>query len=132
MPPICRDRSPSELFSTTRGINSPKPSRILSQTASVASGVTSRRAGPVPPVVTTRQHFSLSRDPSRGFDHRLFVGNEFSTASQVHERISLDIRGSPGRPGPVDALAGPVGDGDNADADSVHGCLERVEYFAIW
>jgi hypothetical protein len=32
-------------------ICSPNPGSILSQTASVASGVTSRGAGPVPPVV---------------------------------------------------------------------------------
>ena len=35
-------------------ICSPKPGISLSPTASVASGVTSRRAGPVPPVVSTR------------------------------------------------------------------------------
>src|SRR5574344_1513177 len=41
-------------------ISSPNPGIILSQTVSVASGVTSLNAGPVPPVVTTKQHFSLS------------------------------------------------------------------------
>src|SRR5690606_41820535 len=50
-------RRSSDLFR----INSPKPGRSLSQTASVASGVTSRRAGPVPPVVITRQHLSRSQ-----------------------------------------------------------------------
>ncbi len=35
-------------------ICSPKPGISLVATASVASGVTSRRAGPVPPVVSTR------------------------------------------------------------------------------
>lgn len=37
-------------------IYSPKPGIIFSHTASVASGVTSRGAGPVPPVVTMKQH----------------------------------------------------------------------------
>src|SRR5262249_50440513 len=58
-PAICRDRiAVGTTFSETARISSPKPSRSLSQTASVASGVTSRRAGPVPPVVPTRQQFS--------------------------------------------------------------------------
>src|SRR5207249_487490 len=56
MPAICRDRmAVGTTFSETARICSPKPSSSLSQTASVASGVTSRRAGPVPPVVTLRQ-----------------------------------------------------------------------------
>src|SRR5687767_1007788 len=59
IPAIWRDRiAVGTNLSDTARISSPKPSRILSQTASVASGVTSRLAGPVPPVVTTRQHFS--------------------------------------------------------------------------
>ena len=37
-------------------ICSPKPGRMRSHTAAVASGVMSRGAGPVPPVVITRQH----------------------------------------------------------------------------
>ena len=37
-------------------ICSPKPGSSLSATAKVASGVTSRSAGPVPPVVSTRWH----------------------------------------------------------------------------
>ena len=61
IPAIWRDRM---AVGTTRRetarICSPNPSRILSQTASVASGVTSRRAGPVPPVVTARQQPSWS------------------------------------------------------------------------
>jgi hypothetical protein len=41
-------------FRLMRRISSPKPGISLSATARVASGVTSRRAGPVPPVVSTR------------------------------------------------------------------------------
>jgi hypothetical protein len=41
-------------------ICSPYPGIILVHTASVASGVTSLGAGPVPPVVTTRQQPWLS------------------------------------------------------------------------
>src|SRR5262249_45190138 len=65
-PAICRDRmAVGTTFSDTARIRSPKPSRTLSQTASVASGVTSRRAGPVPPVVTTRQQPSWSHSSFR-------------------------------------------------------------------
>ena len=39
----------------TERINSPNPGIIFWHTASVASGVTSRKAGPVPPVVTNKQ-----------------------------------------------------------------------------
>src|SRR5215470_266711 len=46
-------------------ICSPKPGMTLSATASVASGVTSRGAGPVPPVVSTRWHFSRSTSSAR-------------------------------------------------------------------
>src|SRR6185503_15367813 len=41
-------------FKLTARICSPKPGITLSATARVASGVTSRGAGPVPPVVRTR------------------------------------------------------------------------------
>ena len=41
-------------------MSSPNPGSNFSQTASVASGVISRRAGPVPPVVMTRQQFCWS------------------------------------------------------------------------
>lgn len=44
----------------TARIASPNPGSILVQTASVASGVTSRGDGPVPPVVMTNEQFSLS------------------------------------------------------------------------
>ncbi len=57
MPAIWRDKM---AVGTCRNeiarICSPKPSRILSHTASVASGVMSRDAGPVPPLVTIKQH----------------------------------------------------------------------------
>src|SRR5215471_2728861 len=43
-----------------RRICSPNPGKTLSATASVASGVTSRIAGPVPPVVSTRWQRSRS------------------------------------------------------------------------
>ena len=41
-------------------ICSPNPGICLCATASVASGVTSRSAGPVPPVVSTRSHLASS------------------------------------------------------------------------
>ena len=57
MPAVCRERiAVGTLESETWRINSPNPGSILSQTATVASGVTSRGAGPVPPVVIMRQH----------------------------------------------------------------------------
>src|SRR5664280_708945 len=48
-----------------RRICSPKPGSSFVATASVASGVTSRGAGPVPPVVTTRSHRSSSTSSRR-------------------------------------------------------------------
>ena len=54
VPPICLERiAVGTKVNEIALICSPKPSKILSQTAAVASGVTSRSAGPVPPVVTT-------------------------------------------------------------------------------
>ena len=47
-------------FKLSKRISSPKPGIILSHTASVASGVTSRSAGPVPPLVTIKSHFFSS------------------------------------------------------------------------
>jgi len=44
----------------TARIASPNPGSILVQTASVASGVTSRGDGPVPPVVMTNEQFCTS------------------------------------------------------------------------
>ena len=46
-------------------ICSPNPGITLCATASVASGVTSRGAGPVPPVVSTRSHFASSTSSIR-------------------------------------------------------------------
>ncbi len=52
--PTCRDRiAVGTYLRLTRRISSPKPGITLCATASVASGVTSRAAGPVPPVVST-------------------------------------------------------------------------------
>ena len=46
-------------------ICSPKPGMVLCATASVASGVTSRGAGPVPPVVSTRAQPARSHSSIR-------------------------------------------------------------------
>jgi hypothetical protein len=60
-PAVCLERiAVGTNFKDSALISSPNPGIILSHTASVASGVTSLKAGPVPPVVTTKQHFSLS------------------------------------------------------------------------
>ena len=48
-----------------RRISSPKPGISLSPMASVASGVTSRTAGPVPPVVSTRLQPAVSTSSTR-------------------------------------------------------------------
>ena len=48
-----------------RRICSPKPGISLVATASVASGVTSRGAGPVPPVVSTRSQRASSTSSRR-------------------------------------------------------------------
>ena len=61
MPAVCRESiAVGTTFSEVARMSSPKPGIIFSHTCSVASGVMSRTAGPVPPVVTIRQHFSTS------------------------------------------------------------------------
>lgn len=60
-PAVCLDSTAvGTYFRLTALICSPYPGNIRSHTASVASGVTSRGAGPVPPVVTMRQQSCLS------------------------------------------------------------------------
>ena len=55
IPAVWRLRIAVGTFSSeTLRISSPKPGNIFSHTSPVASGVTSRTAGPVPPVVTIR------------------------------------------------------------------------------
>src|SRR6202035_1631460 len=91
MPAICRDRiAVGTTFSDTARMSSPKPSSSFSHTASVASGVTSRRAGPVPPVVHTRQHLSLSHN-SVSVDVMIGSSSGISrgTASHGDDRISF-------------------------------------------
>ncbi len=61
IPAVCRDKIAVGTYcKLTCRISSPKPGNIFWQTASVASGVTSRTAGPVPPLVTIRQQPSSS------------------------------------------------------------------------
>ena len=61
VPAICLDRiAVGTVRSETILICSANPSKILSQTASVASGVTSLVVGPVPPVLRIRLHPRLS------------------------------------------------------------------------
>lgn len=61
IPAVCRLRIAVGTFSKeTFRISSPNPGIIFSHTSWVASGVTSRGAGPVPPVVMIRQHCSSS------------------------------------------------------------------------
>lgn len=61
MPAVWRERMAVGTYvRLVERINSPKPGRSFVQTDSVASGVTSRKAGPVPPEVIIRQHFLLS------------------------------------------------------------------------
>lgn len=56
MPAVCRERmAVGTYWRLVARMSSPNPGIIFSHTASVASGVTSRGAGPVPPVVTIRQ-----------------------------------------------------------------------------
>lgn len=58
MPAVWRERMAVGTYvRLSLRISSPKPGSILEQTDSVASGVTSRTAGPVPPEVIIRQQF---------------------------------------------------------------------------
>ena len=60
-PAIARDKIAVGTVAKLRiRIASPKPGSSFSSTSRVASGVTSRRAGPVPPVVITRVQASRS------------------------------------------------------------------------
>src|SRR5581483_8220882 len=64
--PTCRDRiAVGTKCRLIWRICSPKPGITLSATATVASGVTSRRAGPVPPVVRIRWQASRSASSFR-------------------------------------------------------------------
>ena len=120
VPAICRDR-----IAVGTDLERHRPHLLAeavedsSQTASVASGVTSRRAGPVPPVVTTRQQPSRSHSSrSVVLDQRLFVrdqaGHRLPRARQDFRQAVADRRAATVL---VDALAGAVGDGHDADAD---------------
>mmetsp|Transcript_18803 Transcript_18803/g.48964 ORF Transcript_18803/g.48964 Transcript_18803/m.48964 type:complete len:223 (-) Transcript_18803:471-1139(-) len=61
MPAICRDRTAVGTYRRDMArIASPMPGSSFSMTRRVASGVTSRLAGPVPPVVMTRPQPSSS------------------------------------------------------------------------
>ena len=116
---ICRDRiAVGTILSETARICSPKPSRILSQTAAVASGVTSRSAGPVPPVVTTMQHFSASHNSlsvcsMTGRSSGMMRG----TASQAQVKIWLrqSLAAGAAQIG-VDAFASPIRNRHNSNA----------------
>ena len=69
VPAICLDRmAVGTYFRDMDLILSPKPGRTLSQTAFVASGVTSLGAGPVPPVVKMRVQPSSSLNSTRASD----------------------------------------------------------------
>ena len=116
-------------------ISSPKPGSSFWHTAAVASGVTSRGAGPG---AARRHHQAAARlvghAAELGLDHRLLVGH--------HLVIHLERRGQPlaqqrddrlaGRV-LVDAGAGAVGDIDDADLDhgrlnhGCHGCRDKDE-----
>ena len=60
-------------------------------TASVASGVMSRSAGPVPPVVTMRQQFSVSAS-SMGEKGRLKMEQEFDEKIVIQKYVqAIDL-----------------------------------------
>ncbi len=74
-------------------ICSPKPGSIFSQTASVASGVTSRKAGPVPPVVMTRLQFLASAISMR-VDWITSCSSGITAYSTSNEVVSHVLRSS--------------------------------------
>ena len=74
-----QDRAVGTKCRLIRRICSPKPGITLSATLSVASGVTSRGAGPVPPVVSTRD--SPLHPPARSVHFRSLLGHRESGAS---------------------------------------------------
>lgn len=73
IPAVCRERiAVGTYFNDMERIFSPKPGINLEHTASVASGVLSRGAGPVPPVVTTKQQPTVST--CMAHEHQCDVG----------------------------------------------------------
>src|SRR5882762_5534193 len=132
----CRDRiAVGTNLRLSERICSPKPGMTLSAMASVASGVTSRRAGPVPPVVSTRwQRFSSTSSTSvdematiestlvelvdeRRFDGRHLVGDEarFVAPGGRGDRRMQPFLERRDAFVAVDAGRGAVADGDQAD-----------------
>jgi hypothetical protein len=82
-----------------RRICSPKPGISRVATASVASGVTSRRAGPVPPVVSTRSQPTSS---TSSFSAASMTGRSSAISRSCARQGDLSARAShsrrPGRP----------------------------------
>ena len=80
-------------------INSPKPGNILSHTRSVASGVTSLGAGPVPPVVSMREQCSTSASSANAISIADFSsGTMRRMAYQGDISISVSAASMPGPP----------------------------------
>ena len=117
VPAIWRDRMAvgTSTGSSSR-ISSPKPGSTRSHTASVASGVTSRGLGPVPPVVR------MSEQPSTSASS-MSAASIFGRSSGTSRRTGrhgerADLRAPPRSRAAlvlVDALRGPVRNGDDAD-----------------
>lgn len=107
VPAICRDKmAVGTTLSEAARINSPKPARMRWHTCAVASGVTSRRDGPVPPVVNTSTHRSSShkhrsaesiRSTSSGTNtltgsHSLWIDSESQSTTAGPPRSSYSPR----------------------------------------
>mmetsp|Transcript_4571 Transcript_4571/g.11925 ORF Transcript_4571/g.11925 Transcript_4571/m.11925 type:complete len:213 (+) Transcript_4571:706-1344(+) len=79
IPAVCLDKMAVGTPSASEAllISSPKPGRSFAHTRSIASGVTSRNAGPVPPVVTIRAQPFFS-------ENSLIVDSMSSCSSGMH------------------------------------------------
>ena len=110
-----------------RRICSPKPGISLVATASVASGVTSRGAGPVPPVVRTRSQRRLVDELAQGrLDRLLLVGDQPRLPlDRVQHRAAQPVAQRRDALVLVDAGRGAVADRDQADAHALAGRRER-------
>mmetsp|Transcript_8718 Transcript_8718/g.26125 ORF Transcript_8718/g.26125 Transcript_8718/m.26125 type:complete len:205 (-) Transcript_8718:30-644(-) len=92
MPAVWRDRmAVGTCLRLIARICSPKPGIMRLHTASVASGVTSRGAGPVPPVVTTTLHPSSSTSCLRAASIT-FCSSGITLYSAFHSECTASVR----------------------------------------
>src|SRR5665648_529337 len=94
MPAVCRERMAvgTNLREVAR-INSPNPGRSFSQTAAVASGVTSRGTGPAPRDVTPEATAAVCEKLLSGFGELMRATSLKFVPTAILSRQTAGIRG---------------------------------------